>query len=481
VSNGEVVAQSGPDRLDLSAAPAVAAKAGLNGQVAEVEGIQAMVSRQGPGLPFDVVVGLPAPNDSLLLQTVALVILGGVLIAVVTARAVARDMTGPLVELTDAARAVAAGDLTRRIDARGDEELRSLAQSFNNMTDELRAYISEVERSRDLVRGNIERLGEALSATHDLDSLLPVVLESAMASVGAGAGVVYVEAPDGPMTMHAQHGLRIRSLDLPVQLTPGLGILGQVAAGEPAWGEVNSGPRLEPASDEHVDGQLLAVPVKRGDRVSGVIALFDPVLAGRFVRRDVEELQTLARQAAIAVENVQLHAEAQQASITDPLTGQWNYRYLSMTLNQEVERANRFERPLAVLMLDLDHFKMVNDTFGHARGDDVLRELSQRVRSRIREVDTFARYGGEEFVLVLPETSLSGALRLADRIVTAVHAAPFVAAGEQPVDLTVSIGAAVFPDHGTTAVQLLGSADKALYLAKREGRDRFAVASEVTV
>jgi diguanylate cyclase (GGDEF)-like protein len=220
------------------------------------------------------------------------------------------------------------------------------------------------------------------------------------------------------------------------------------------------------------------VPLQRGGHVSGLIALFDPVLAGRFVKRDADELQTLARQAAIAVENVQLHAEAKRASITDPLTGQWNVRYLSMTLNQEVERASRFERPLAVLMLDLDHFKRVNDTYGHAKGDEVLRELARRVRSQIREVDTFARYGGEEFVLVLPETDLDGARRLAERIVTAVRRTPFGADGDQPIDVTVSMGAAVFPSHGSTATYLLRAADQALYDAKRGGRDRVVVAQE---
>ena len=103
-----------------------------------------------------------------------------------------------------------------------------------------------------------------------------------------------------------------------------------------------------------------------------------------------------------------LHHEAQRLSTTDPLTGLWNFRYLSMSLAREIERSTRFDRPLAVLMLDLDHFKQVNDEHGHARGDSVLRELAHRVQEQIREVDTFARYGGEEFVVVLPETDGRG-------------------------------------------------------------------------
>ena len=125
-----------------------------------------------------------------------------------------------------------------------------------------------------------------------------------------------------------------------------------------------------------------------------------------------------------------LHQEAQRLSTTDALTGLWNFRYLSMSLAREIERATRFDRPLAVLMLDLDHFKQVNDTHGHQRGDAVLRELAQRVQEQIREVDTLARYGGEEFVVVLPETTVEGAAQLAERICDAVRRDPFGAEGE---------------------------------------------------
>jgi diguanylate cyclase (GGDEF)-like protein len=146
-----------------------------------------------------------------------------------------------------------------------------------------------------------------------------------------------------------------------------------------------------------------------------------------------------------------------------------------MSLGREIERSTRFERPLAVLMLDLDHFKQVNDSHGHARGDAVLRELAQRVQEQIREVDTFARYGGEEFVVVLPETTMDGATQLADRICHAVSREPFVTEGEDPLDVTVSVGVAAFPDHGSSAATLMRSADKALYIAKNAGRNRWQV------
>ncbi|MFZ0322948.1 MAG: diguanylate cyclase [Actinomycetes bacterium] len=479
VSNGQLVAQSGPARLDLSAAPALAAKAVGSRDLVSAGGIDAAVTRAGAGLPFDVVVAVPSTSESLLLQTVALVVLVGVLVAVVCARAIAKDMTEPLDELIAAAEAVAAGDLTRTLEVHGDQEVRSLADSFNHMTTELRSYVAEVETSRDALRGNLERLGEALSATHDLDSLLPVVLETAMSSVGAGAGVVLLADGQAPLTLRAEHGLRTRGLVLPDVVVVEQGLLGRVAAGDAVHGRIGSRESLRPGPGEPTDAEVLAVPLHRGPNVNGVLAVFDPGPDRTFSDRDEDALRALAGQAAIAVENVVLHSEARQASITDPLTGLWNLRYLRMSLNQEIERATRFERPLAVLMLDLDHFKQVNDTFGHARGDDVLRELAQRVNAHSREVDTFARYGGEEFVLVLPETGLDGATRLAERINAAVRSLPFGAEAETAIPLTVSIGAAVFPGHGVTAAQLLRAADQALYLAKNSGRDRWSVSATV--
>jgi diguanylate cyclase (GGDEF)-like protein len=196
-------------------------------------------------------------------------------------------------------------------------------------------------------------------------------------------------------------------------------------------------------------------------------------------RSAADALGALAGQASVAVDNVLLHREAQRLSTTDPLTGLWNFRYLSMSLAREIERATRFRRPLSVLMLDLDHFKAVNDTHGHPRGDAVLRELAARLNEQIREVDVLARYGGEEFVLVLPETTLEGAAVLADRICTAVRREPFGEDGEVPLRLTVSVGVAGFPDHAASAATLVRVADDALYVAKEAGRDRFHVAGTV--
>ncbi|HEV3013326.1 MAG TPA: GGDEF domain-containing protein, partial [Actinomycetota bacterium] len=163
----------------------------------------------------------------------------------------------------------------------------------------------------------------------------------------------------------------------------------------------------------------------------------------------------------------------ERLSVTDPLTGAWNYRYFERRFEQEIERSRRFGRVLALLMLDIDHFKSVNDRFGHQRGDEVLVEFRGRVTGSVRDIDTFARYGGEEFVLILPETNLEGGLAVAEKLRVATHRAPFCKDG---IRLTVSIGVACFPEHATSPEELLRAADEALYEAKLQGRDRVVTA-----
>lgn len=476
--DGRVVASTSDPATDLSAAPELAASVPVEGGVVSDNGVTAAVAPAGPGMPFTVVVATPTPGSGLLVQTVFLIALVSLVVAVVAAVAIARDLTGPLEEVTDAAEAVASGDLTKSIEVRRSDEVGRLARAFNHMTDELLTYVTELEGSRDALRANFDRLGEALSATLDLETLVPVVLETAMTSVGAEAGVVMLGDEHGGLTLHAEHGMRTRLLMVPSAVVVGDGLLGAVAAsGLSVRGELGSAPELMPGGNEPQSGSVLAVPLRRPPHVFGVIALFAPTDPKGFDAAAESALQALAGPASIAVENVLLHAEATRASTIDQMTGVWNYRYLLTSLNREVERAHRFDRSLSVLMLDLDHFKRVNDAHGHPRGDTVLREFAARVQAEIREVDTLARYGGEEFAVVLPETSAAGAENLAERICAAIRSGPFTADdSEVPLTVTVSIGGAVYPEHGGTSRELIQAADRALYSAKAIGRDRWSMA-----
>jgi diguanylate cyclase (GGDEF)-like protein len=210
-----------------------------------------------------------------------------------------------------------------------------------------------------------------------------------------------------------------------------------------------------------------------------LVALLGAVLAtalrraDRRARRDAAEIDRLRREVSGLERG---RAELEKLSVTDPLTGVWNYRYLQLALNWEIERASRFAHPLSVLILDPDHFAGVNDRYGHPRGNVILREFAQRVVLETRQIDTLGRYGGDEFVLILPETGAEGAATVAERLCYAVRKQSFGRAPEEPARLTVSVGIAVYPAHGNHASTLLRRADQALYRAKRAGRDGWRTA-----
>ncbi|WP_162181785.1 sensor domain-containing diguanylate cyclase, partial [Glycomyces tenuis] len=215
--------------------------------------------------------------------------------------------------------------------------------------------------------------------------------------------------------------------------------------------------------------------------VLGVLVLYDRVASLDFDQGDVETLKTFAGQAAVAVENVLLHRQAQRLSLTDPLTGLWNYRFMQTSLRREAERARRYQRPSAVLAIDLDRFKTVNDTYGHPVGDQVLVELARRITSQIREVDLAFRHGGEEFTVLLPETDAVGGAAVAERLGRACADRPFKvndAEGGRELRVTVSVGIAVLGEHADTAAGVLAAADEALYEAKAAGRDTWRIAAD---
>jgi diguanylate cyclase (GGDEF)-like protein len=212
----------------------------------------------------------------------------------------------------------------------------------------------------------------------------------------------------------------------------------------------------------------------------GVLAVYDRLGRDEFDDGDLDTLRTFAGQASVAVDNVRVHEEAQRLSVTDSLTGLLNYRSMLDCLRREVDRAHRFGRKLCVLALDLDRFKEINDSYGHAAGDLVLTEFAGRVRREIREVDLAFSHGGEEFVVLLPETDLAGGIAVAERLCTAMRTEPIVLPRGR-VAVTVSIGIAVFPEHGASGSSVLQAADDALYAAKAAGRDRHRSAPLATV
>ncbi len=411
--------------------------------------------------------GLANVQNGLLLLVLVAVLLGIGLVVWL-----ARTITGPVLALTDAAERVAGGDLAIRLPVVGRDELGRLSGSFNRMTAELESQLGALARSRDLLRENVHRLGDALQRTHDLDGLLTTVLAAAADATQATRATAWL-VEGGSVVARVPYPMTKTRGSVP-RLPIGTALAGAVA-GDGTARRTGIGHQDESTS---LGGAAMAAPLKRGTSTVGVLLVERDPSAPEFTDEDEETLVSLAGPAGIAVDNVLLHREAQRLSVTDPLTGAGNLRHMTTTLAREVERATRFERPLALLLLDLDHFKRVNDTFGHTVGDAVLRELARRLQECVREVDTVARYGGEEFVIICPETDAEGAGRLADRVCETVRDDNFLV-GEDVVPVTVSVGVASLPQNGIASGDLVRSADEALYAAKHAGRDRWRNASDL--
>ena len=227
---------------------------------------------------------------------------------------------------------------------------------------------------------------------------------------------------------------------------------------------------------------VIALPFTLDKEQAGVFFLRRMLNEPPLTNEDVEFADAVIKAAVAAIQRAQViettkteNARLEVLAHTDPLTQLLNRRALTARLTSELDRARRYQSVLTLLMVDLDHFKDVNDNNGHLVGDDVLREVAGLLQVAIRSVDVVARYGGEEFVIVLPETPLAGAITFAERVRVQIERHPFCEA-EGPLHVTASVGVAVYPGDGVESVEdLFLRADDALYRAKAEGRNRVAV------
>jgi diguanylate cyclase (GGDEF)-like protein len=191
-----------------------------------------------------------------------------------------------------------------------------------------------------------------------------------------------------------------------------------------------------------------------------------------------DRLQGIANQSSLALQNALLHEELERLSVTDRLTDLYNHGYLHQRLDEEMERCQRFEHEMSLIMLDIDDFKKFNDRYGHPKGDTVLKAVSGIIKQNLREIDVAARYGGEEFVIMLPETDIAGAVAVAERIRLSMAQYPHITDEDgERVGQTVSLGVANFPTNASTAAALVEAADQAMYRAKRARKNQVVVAS----
>jgi diguanylate cyclase (GGDEF)-like protein len=421
----------------------VAASDGLSGQVdvPTDPGVVTVGGRKFRALASE---GLPGERDLrlLVLQPQARIdassdwaqtrIFAAMLFALLLIAAVAylegRSIVRSLGNVAAAARGIAQGRLGDRVDVRGKDEFASLGRAFNDMADQLEARLGELDDERRRSRETTLRFGEALAATHDVDQLRRVIVESAVESTGASLG----------------------------RLVDGGKVLIEFG-GEP-------GPaRIElPLAVDHED--------------FGTLVLF----GADFGPEQRESARWLVGHAVIALANARRHRTVEQQALVDGLTGLANRRVCTAALEKELARARRFEEPLALVLADLDDFKRVNDRFGHPTGDEVLKAFAQTLRENVREIDLAGRWGGEEFALLLPGTDLEGGRELAERIRRAFEAKELPAPDGRVVRVRASFGVAAFPEVESQD-RLVAASDGALYAAKRAGKNQVVVAAPLAV
>lgn len=314
------------------------------------------------------------------------------------------------------------------------------------------------------------------------DVLSERLVKGAAMLVGTDKAMVYLVDSCGSVAFVKMHGIDIdpRELMGPVS---NIGLLGAAYAenrpivverpqDHSAW---DATPRLNSELR-----QMLAVPLSMQGRVEGVLCVLNKLNRKPFSQEDVDTLSTLAVHAGVAIDNARFVERIKQQAVTDSLTGLYNHMEFQKQLTKDICRSRRFKNELSLLILDLDHFKLVNDTYGHQVGDAVLREIAHLMGSHLRAFDKVFRYGGEEFAIILPQTSTHDARLTAERIRHSIAQRSYGTDAGHGIEVTISIGVATFPHDAQGRKELIGTADQALFAAKRAGRNRIELYGEPT-
>ena len=354
-----------------------------------------------------------------------------------------------------AATRLADRDFSARVPIEGNDEFARLATEFNRMSDQLEHYIDELDAERIRLRDAIRRTGETFEASLDKEQLEALTLSTALTGSEASFGrMTWREGDDAPLRVVQASGAWADAGEL--ILSAERQVLNQAPFGEADAGEV------------HVMSARMGVtPHQR--------LAYGTLTVGRhgdpFSEDDRNLFRSLAVQAWRALDNVRLHDEADRKAVTDPLTGLANHGQFQSVLSRAMEDVRRYHYPVGLILLDLDNFKRVNDTYGHPQGDAVLRGVAHVLGQSTREGDTAARYGGEEMALILPHTDLDGAYAIAERVrnqITRLTIPRVDGEGELTVTASVGVSATIAGEKD----ELVAEADAALYQAKRSGKNR---------
>lgn len=358
-------------------------------------------------------------------------------------------------------------ELEERV-ARRTEELGHAEQQLRESLAETRSYAREIEDVNELAKllQSCLSLEEARQqASRVLANFFPagaiLIMNSSLKQLEVALRWGEASSREGPFSPESCWGLRKGDVHL-------------------------AGPHCQNPLCSHCDaspkGCHVCIPMIAQGGASGVLSIDDPSFCGghresHLFQRKIKLAHTLAEQISLTFANLTLRETLKYQSVRDPLTGLFNRRHMEEALNRELRRAARKATTIAVLMIDIDHFKHFNDAHGHEAGDLVLREFGLLLRLQVRGDDIACRYGGEEFLLIMGETDLTTACQRAETLRQRVAAMPVHYRGQTLPAMTISIGVSEFPTHGNSAAELVSAADAALYRAKHEGRDRVLVAT----
>ncbi len=362
---------------------------------------------------------------------------------------------------------------TRRAASHPPEQpVRLLSQENARLKQELR------QKTRELAY--FISVGKALTSTLELKKMLRVIMETAQKMVRSESWSLllsdeimdefYFELAKG-MNPKSMKGRRYK---------PGEGPVGWVAEkGTPLLITDFSKEKQFQRSEFYPHTKVksvLSVPIISKRKVIGVIQMVNRSDRKPFDEKDLDLLLKLVDQAALAIERSSLYQKMSDLATTDDLTHLYNFRFLDQTLDLEIKRCQRYGSCISLIFLDMDHFKLVNDQYGHLMGSQVLVEVAQILRKTLREVDIIARYGGDEFVVVLPETNVETSSRIAHRVRNAIRTHEFLKKEGLSIHLSASFGIAGFPEHAKNKTDLIRLADQAMYKAKVMGRDKIFLA-----
>lgn len=318
-----------------------------------------------------------------------------------------------------------------------------------------------------------EDVGKTLTSSLELNKILVAVMRKTKEIIGAEAwSVLVVDETTGDIVFERADTKKVEKY----RLKPGEGIAGWVAQeGIPVIvPDVSLDKRFCSRMDKQTHFKtrsLMCVPVKSHGRVIGVLEVVNKVTGEPFTKEDLTLLMRLVDQAALTIERTTLYQKMAELAVTDDLTKLFNTRYLNRTIETEIQRSNRYKTSISLIFIDIDHFKNINDQYGHLIGSKILVEMGQLIIKGLRGIDIVARYGGDEFVVVLPQTPPKAAVQIAERIRKSVEHNTFLKKEGYALKMTASFGVASYPESAKTKEDLIRLADEAMYRVKNTTRN----------